>query len=190
MTISYTADEHSMFSIAFGTWQGTVKKEVLTSSTFYGFMGLHVILISYRAQFPDHFPKVEWKGIAAVTSLTTFFIVFYSQQCYNRFMTFFGHCIGLGGVCMNWCALYAAAAACLPPCARTLPRCRAGTRPRRILAAPRPRGPALTLPHCSHTAARRTHTCLSTTTPPYFTGPLSCGTTWAKTRRCGGTGCG
>ena len=50
-------------------------------------------------------PKVEWATVKTVTSLLTFFVVFYGGQCFTRFQMFFGHCIGVGGVCMNWAAL-------------------------------------------------------------------------------------
>ena len=50
-------------------------------------------------------PNMEWRSVSAVTSLLTFFIVFYGSQSYGRMQKFYSHCVGLGGTCMNWSAL-------------------------------------------------------------------------------------
>jgi len=48
---------------------------------------------------------LDWRAVASMTALLTFFIVFYGSQSYARFRFFYSHCVGLGGVTMNWTTL-------------------------------------------------------------------------------------
>lgn len=48
---------------------------------------------------------LDWRAIAAVTGLLTFFLVFYGSQSYGRFRFFYSHCVGLSGTAMNWTTL-------------------------------------------------------------------------------------
>jgi len=48
---------------------------------------------------------MDWRSTGVVTAMLTFFIMFYGNQCYNRMMGFWGHCVGLAGSTMNWTAL-------------------------------------------------------------------------------------
>ena len=48
---------------------------------------------------------LEWRAVAAVTALLTFFIVFYGSQSYARFRFFYSHCVGMSGTAMNWTTL-------------------------------------------------------------------------------------
>ena len=66
-------------------------------------MGIHIGLHILNRFFD--FPILQWSQVAVITSLLTFFIVFYGSQCYSRLQSFFASCVGLGGTAMNWVGL-------------------------------------------------------------------------------------
>jgi hypothetical protein len=83
---------------------------VLQSGIFWILLGIHGIeLLLHRLQVDGErlvdFPTMSFPAVGIVTGLLTFFLVFYGSQSYGRFNTFYGHCVGLGGSCMNWVAL-------------------------------------------------------------------------------------
>ena len=53
----------------------------------------------------EFLPSLDWRAAAAMTSLLTFFIVFYGSQSYTRFRMFYSHTVGLHGTIMNWVCL-------------------------------------------------------------------------------------
>ena len=50
-------------------------------------------------------PAMDWKPVATITGLLTFFLVFYGGQSYSRFQMFYADCVGLNGMLMNWTCL-------------------------------------------------------------------------------------
>lgn len=50
-------------------------------------------------------PDMDWRSVQVLTSLMTFFIVFYGNQSYTRFMQFWDFCVSLGGLTMDWATL-------------------------------------------------------------------------------------
>lgn len=105
-------------------FQGTMLPMVLTKPIFYFLMVTHVIFLIvgnvpalWKPEYQhvacpntnvvrcSYLPTLEWTPVTVVTTLLTFFIVFYGNQCYGRMQMFYGHCVGLGGTCMNWACL-------------------------------------------------------------------------------------
>ena len=91
------------------TWNG-MPKLVMTRSAWWLLLSVEMGLLSTRILYAKGIwtvplPLVEWKSVTAVTSLLTFFIVFYGGSMYSRYQAFYGHCVGLGGNCMNWVSL-------------------------------------------------------------------------------------
>ena len=85
-------------------------KLVLKLAAFWLLLLFQLGLLSTRYLYAEGIwhvplPTVEWASIKSVTSLLTFFIVFYGGSMYGRYQTFYGHCVGLGGDCMNWVCL-------------------------------------------------------------------------------------
>jgi len=114
MTIAYDAQEMGTIKTLMSV-RGTMLPLVFLQPTFWVLIFVHNAMLGLRCTLersPDgelvaafNIPKMDWRAVSAVTSLLTFFIVFYGSQSYGRMQKFFGHCVGLGGTCMNWVAL-------------------------------------------------------------------------------------
>ena len=102
MTIVYHAGELGTVR-ALLRWRGTMLPMVLSKAPIYVLMAIHIALHILNRFFD--FPRLQWSQVAVVTSLLTFFIVFYGSQCYSRLQSFFASCVGLGGTAMNWVGL-------------------------------------------------------------------------------------
>ena len=50
-------------------------------------------------------PPLPWKLTGVPTSLLTFFLVFYSGNCYTRYYAFYTKCTGMSGAVMCWVGL-------------------------------------------------------------------------------------
>jgi len=75
---------------------GTVIPQVFSKCEFWLFFAFHcTITILYRtgilamANQEDNAFYIPWKDVKVVTAITTFLIVFYSNQCYSRYMHMF-----------------------------------------------------------------------------------------------------
>lgn len=70
-----------------------------------------LLMLSHCAFLYMHFqpdiimPHLPWKLTAVPTSLLTFFLVFYSGNCYARYYTFYSKCTGMAGAVMCWVGL-------------------------------------------------------------------------------------
>ena len=86
-----------------------IASEVLCSSSFWFFVVMHIVLMLMFHFAPHVWDfigfELDWKATGAVTSLLTFFIVFYGTNCYSRYQMFYSHCVGLGGIIQEWSAL-------------------------------------------------------------------------------------
>jgi len=105
MTISYDASDFNELTVLF-RWRGTIMPAVLCRpvmwlllSAHIGFLYLHV----YRTDI--EMPHLPWKLTAVPTSLLTFFLVFYSGNCYSRYYAFYSKCTGMSGTVMCWVGL-------------------------------------------------------------------------------------
>ena len=127
MTVVYDPD--ASFWLTLPRWTGTAVGPVLLSSLFWFFMFMHAVLLALDRVYPawlcrdgsrERTPYVRtptalmsactvfpiWTGGPQVlTSLMTFFIVFYGNQSYTRFMQFWDFCVSLGGLTMDWATL-------------------------------------------------------------------------------------
>ena len=119
MTISYNASAlgtlHTLLK-----WRGTMLPSVLKLPMFWVLQLIHaglLVMANLTAAWEDpdcvltpkfacsRLPPLSWTPVAVVTSLLTFFLVFYGSQSYGRMQMFYTHCVGLGGTAMNWTAL-------------------------------------------------------------------------------------
>ena len=112
MTISYDPSESSSLLglLRLLSRSDGIAKLVLGRSTFWLMLAVQFGFLSTRYLYANGYwnvplPSIKFSTVSNVTSLLTFFIVFYGGSMYSRFQMFFGHCVGLTGCCMNWCAL-------------------------------------------------------------------------------------
>jgi len=108
------------------SWTGTILQLVLKKSTIWFLLLCHGLFLigdwiiwrgepgnvvdgsevrSWLDVTHNHLPRLDWRAGSVTTSLLIFFIVFYGSQSYGRFYTLYGHCIGIGGGCMEWTSL-------------------------------------------------------------------------------------
>jgi hypothetical protein len=71
----------------------------LLLSAHIGFLYLHIY------QQDVVMPHLPWKLTAVPTALLTFFLVFYSGNCYTRYYAFYSKCTGMSGAVMCWVGL-------------------------------------------------------------------------------------
>ena len=113
MTVVYDPD--ASFWLTLPRWTGTAVGPVLLSSLFWFFMFMHAVLLALDRVYPAWLcrdgssgtdalcedpdgtdervyglPDMDWRSVQVLTSLMTFFIVFYGNQSYTRFMQFWG----------------------------------------------------------------------------------------------------
>ena len=105
MTIIYNAGELGTVRTLL-MLKGTMILMVFKSTVFWLLMATHTALLVIDRQNSNyHLPEMNWHAFQAVTSLLTFFLVFYGSNAYGRLQMFYGHCVGIGGTCMNWVCL-------------------------------------------------------------------------------------
>lgn len=102
MTVVYDASELGTIR-ALLRWRGTMLPMVLGNAPIYVLMAIHIALHVLNRFFD--LPILQWSQVAVVTSLLTFFIVFYGSQCYSRMQSFYESSVGLMGCAMNWVGL-------------------------------------------------------------------------------------
>ena len=82
----------------------TVLPRVITEPVLYVLLAVHIFTLrKHRQSLADGeegLPVLNWKVAAVCHSLLSFFLVFYSSQCYNRFYELHTSCRGLSG-CMH-----------------------------------------------------------------------------------------
>jgi len=87
-------------------WKGTALPYVFNQSLFWSMFSLEVALLlvdGLLIQFTGTgLPVLDWKAALVPSSLLTFFIVFYTGNCYSRYFQLWGHCVGMGGAVMEW----------------------------------------------------------------------------------------
>ena len=47
-------------------------------------------------------PELDWKAAQAMATVLTFFLIFYTGNCYSRFYEMHSHCIGIQAVMQEW----------------------------------------------------------------------------------------
>jgi len=105
MTISYDASDFNELTVLL-RWRGTIMPAVLCRPVMWLLLAAHIgffYLHMYRHDVD--MPKLPWKLTAVPTSLLTFFLVFYSGNCYTRYYAFYSKCTGMSGAVMCWVGL-------------------------------------------------------------------------------------
>jgi len=105
MTIKYEASELNEVSVLL-KWRGTIMPMVLTRPVIWILVSLHYSFLYLHLERPDIvMPKLEWKVVGVPSSLLTFFLVFYSGNCFTRYYALYGKFTGMAGAMMNWVGL-------------------------------------------------------------------------------------
>lgn len=107
MTIVYNPHE---LKIAFiFKWRGTIFPLVLSDPMFWFLMIVHVmLLIVHGALLADGgpgLPPLEWNASTVAMGLLTFFLVFFSNHCYQRYFELHGNCTAIGRTMWQWAHL-------------------------------------------------------------------------------------
>ena len=105
MTISYDPGDFNELTVLL-RWRGTIMPAVLCKPVMWLLMLAHVAFLYLHMRRDDiEMPVLPWKLTAVPTSLLTFFLVFYSGNCFQRYYMFYGKCTGMAGCIMCWCGL-------------------------------------------------------------------------------------
>lgn len=91
-------------------WRGTVLVGAFFGPIFWLTMSSHIIFLLLDGRIetgmsPHPLPVLDWKIGTLCSSLLFFFVIFYGNAMYNRFYTFYGHVLGIGGRTMEWVSL-------------------------------------------------------------------------------------
>ena len=82
---------------------GTIIPLVLSSPLFWFLMLAHGGFLLVFKYFDE--PYLEWRAALVPSSLLTFLLVTFVNQCFERYFTLYKHCVGLHGSVMEWSAL-------------------------------------------------------------------------------------
>lgn len=105
MTISYDASDFNELTVLF-RWRGTIMPAVLCRPVMWLLLSAHIgFLYLHIYQQDVVMPHLPWKLTAVPTALLTFFLVFYSGNCYARYFQLHAHCVGINGLVMVWANL-------------------------------------------------------------------------------------
>jgi len=105
MTIGYDPTDFNELTVLL-KWRGTIMPSVLCRPVIWMLMAAHLLFYYLHVYHTDvEMPTLPWKLTAVPTSLLTFFLVFYSGQCYNRYYAFYNHCMGMSGAVMAYTGL-------------------------------------------------------------------------------------
>jgi hypothetical protein len=90
MTISYDAGSHGLRGSVFFRWRGTIFPLVLSDPLFWMLITLHCVLLVLKHRLQDmgrlDMPPIEWKSSTGLVSLISFFLIYYADHCYRRFL--------------------------------------------------------------------------------------------------------
>jgi hypothetical protein len=82
-------------------WRGTIFPAVLGNWVMWILLGAHIGFLYTHTYHEDYkLPHLPWKLTAVPTALLTFFLVFYSGNCYTRYYAFYTKCTGMSGAVM------------------------------------------------------------------------------------------
>jgi len=105
MTISYDAGDFNELTVLL-RWRGTIMPAVLCRPVMWLLLGAHITFLYLHLYRHDIImPPLPWKLTGVPTSLLTFFLVFYSGNCYTRYYAFYSKCTGMSGAVMCWVGL-------------------------------------------------------------------------------------
>lgn len=95
MTISYEPQDFNELTVFF-RWRGSILPSVLCKPAIWLMLFAHTsfyYLHMYRADI--RVPELPWKLMIPPTALLTFFLVFYSGQCFTRYYQLYAKCTGM-----------------------------------------------------------------------------------------------
>lgn len=96
----------SAFGISFlWRWQGTILPLVASSPLFWFLLLGHAVIVTAYHTLDGGEPVLEWQAAIVPSSLLTFLLVSFGNQCYSRYFELYGHCVGMHGSIMEWVAL-------------------------------------------------------------------------------------
>lgn len=105
MTIGYDPTDFNEITVLL-KWRGTIMPAVLCRPVMWMLMAAHVGFYYLHMYRPDvHMPTLPWKLTGVPTALLTFFLVFYSGNCYTRYYNFYNKCMGMTGSVMSYTGL-------------------------------------------------------------------------------------
>ena len=97
MTILYDPNDFNELSVL-TIWRGTIMPFVLGRPAIWLLLIAHIAFLYMHMYREDiEMPKLPWKLIGVPTSLLTFFLVFYSSNCFKRYYDMFGRCMNMAG---------------------------------------------------------------------------------------------
>ena len=104
MTISYNADSmgtlHTVTRV-----RHTMVSLVAFSPAFWLLLSLHAVLLIIDRRSDYSIPHLDHNGSGILTSLLTFFLVFYGSNCFSRMNMYYDWCMGIGACLLEWAAL-------------------------------------------------------------------------------------
>jgi len=105
MTIYYEPQDFNEITVLF-RWRGTVLPMVLCRPAVWVLVSTHVAFLYLHLYRPEvDMPPMPWKLVGVPTSLLTFFLVFFSGNCFTRYYNLYKCCTGMSGCCMAYCGL-------------------------------------------------------------------------------------
>ena len=97
MTIHY---QPKLGVAALRRFKSTVLHSTLLSFTFWSLLVLHALFMYLNEYYEMR--ELEWSSVQPLLSLATFFLVFYTGECYSRFYQLHYDCIGILGAMLDW----------------------------------------------------------------------------------------
>jgi len=82
---------------------GTLFPLVLGSPLFWILIFIELAIINLERD--QALPALDWKATGSALSLLTFFLVFYSSNCYARYFQLHGLAVGINGLSLEWTIL-------------------------------------------------------------------------------------
>jgi len=105
MTYAYEPSDFNELTV-FLRWRGTFMPMVLCRPALWMLLASHVFFLYLRLYRPEiYLPPMPWKLILVPTSLLTFFLVFYSGNCFQRYYNYYSMCMGMSGAVMSYVGL-------------------------------------------------------------------------------------
>ena len=105
MTVTYDPADFNEVTVLL-RWRGTIMPAVLCRPVIWLLLLAHCTFLYLHVKRQDiEMPLLDWKIVAVPTGLLTFFLVFYSGNCFNRYYQLYGKCTGMAGAVMIWVGL-------------------------------------------------------------------------------------
>ena len=113
MTIAYEPSDFNEVTVVL-RWRGTIFPAVLGRPVIWLLMAIHCGLLYLHMEHPEigwvraadgspiGLPLLPGKALTLPNGLLTFFLVFYSGNCYSRYYALYDKCTGMAGCVMCW----------------------------------------------------------------------------------------